>query len=62
MPEFSKAAQSINEFCDDNDIGRTTVYKEIAAGRLRTMKVGARRLISREAGRDWRRLMEQAAT
>ena len=56
-----KAALTVDEFCYDNNVGRTTAYKEIAAGRLRTMKIGAKRLISREAGQDWRLLMEEAA-
>ena len=34
-------------------ISRATLYKEIKAGRLRTFKVGARRLISIDALRDW---------
>ena len=56
-----RAAQSIAAFALDNGICRTKVYDEISAGRLRTMKVGSRRLISREAAADWRRLMEQIA-
>lgn len=56
-----RAALSIPNFARDNGISRTTVYEEITAGRLRTMKVGTRRLITREAGREWRHLMEQAA-
>ena len=59
MAYNAKAAQSINEFCEDNDIGRTTTYGEIKAGRLRTMKVGKRTLITHEAAADWRHLMER---
>jgi excisionase family DNA binding protein len=46
-------ALSIKEFSRRNGIGRTTVYKEIKEGRLRTKKVGRRRLISCEEERRW---------
>ena len=34
-------------------VSRATLYQEIKSGRLRTFKVGARRLISSDALRDW---------
>ncbi len=52
-------AQSVEAFAKDNDIGRTTVYQEMKKGRLRTFKVGRRRLISGEAGAKWRRKREE---
>jgi excisionase family DNA binding protein len=46
-------AFSIKEFCRRNGLGRTTVYSEIKAGRLRPKKVGRRTLISREEEQRW---------
>ncbi len=40
-------------------LGRSKVYAEIAAGRLRTIKVGRRRLVSASAVRDY--ITERAA-
>lgn len=34
-------------------IGRTKTYEEIASGRLRSAKIGKRRLITVEAIKDW---------
>lgn len=46
-------AMGIEEFCDRYKIGRTTVYEEINTGRLRSVKVRRRTLISFEAARAW---------
>ncbi|MGH8660027.1 MAG: excisionase family DNA-binding protein, partial [Gammaproteobacteria bacterium] len=40
---------------------RQTVYREIAKGRLKSYKVGRRRLISRQAGEEWQRRLEAEA-
>jgi len=53
-----KQAYSIEEFAKDHSISRSQVYAEIKAGRLVPMKVGRRKLISREAAEKWRRAME----
>jgi predicted DNA-binding transcriptional regulator AlpA len=51
---------TIPEFCDDNRISRTSFYRLLATGRApKTMMVGHRRLISREAAAEWRRTMEE---
>jgi len=50
---------SIDEFARRHGISRATFYNLQAVGRApRTMKVGARVLITREAAADWRRRME----
>ena len=54
-------AFSVELFADEHGISRSQSYVEIKKGRLRTMKVGRRRLISTEAAADWRRLMEEKA-
>ena len=48
-----KIAYSIPEFCVVASIGRTLVYNEIASGRLKTVKVGRRRLIPTTEGQRW---------
>ena len=44
-------ARSIRRFCKDTDLGRSLVYQEIKTGKLRSIKVGRRRLILDEDGR-----------
>ena len=34
-------------------IGKTTLYKEIAAGRIKACKLGKKTLISRQSQQDW---------
>jgi excisionase family DNA binding protein len=49
----TRLAYSIPEFCSAIGVGRTKVYEEIKAGRLRSIKVGARSIIAAEEGRAW---------
>lgn len=53
-------AYSIAGFMAAFGISRFTVYKEINSGRLKTFKVGRRRLISTVAAEKWRKAMEAA--
>ena len=50
---FSPRAFSISEFCHLYVIGRTHAYEEIAAGRLRAVKVGRRTLIKSDDAEAW---------
>ncbi|MEQ1802482.1 MAG: DNA-binding protein [Gammaproteobacteria bacterium] len=50
----SKFALSLAEFAESHSLSRTTVYKEIAAGRLKVSKVGRRTLVTLEQAADWR--------
>ena len=34
-------------------VGRTTIYGAISSGELRSLKIGARRLVAIEALREW---------
>ncbi len=52
-------AYDVESFAKGHHVGRTTVYEEIKEGRLRTFKVGRRRLISVEAAAKWRREREE---
>jgi hypothetical protein len=49
--DFSKLAHSIRELADNGPIGRSSIYNQIAAGRLRARKIGRRTVILDE---DWR--------
>ena len=44
-----KIAYSIKEACKATSWGRTTLYGHISSGRLRTVRIGGRRLIPAEA-------------
>jgi excisionase family DNA binding protein len=50
---FAPRAFSIPEFCRRYGIGRTNAYHEIAAGRLRAVKVGRRTLVTADAAEVW---------
>ena len=55
-------AFDIPNFCAAHNIGRSTAYEEIRAGRLQIMKVGKLTRISVEAAKKWRRQREEDAT
>ncbi len=46
-------ALSMKDFCVRYSVGRTQAYKEIAAGRLRAVKVGRRTLIPEDSAEAW---------
>lgn len=51
--QLLRQAFSPSEFAKKTGLGRTTVYEELNSGRLRSFKVGARRLISSDAIAQW---------
>ncbi len=53
-------AYTIEEFCLVAKVGRTTVYKEIAAGRLIARKVGRRTIILPSDSQSWLANLAQA--
>lgn len=54
-----RKTSTVQQFCTDHNISRSTFYNLINDGRGPTlMKVGSRTLISVEAAADWRRRME----
>lgn len=58
----ARKALSIPEFCKSHGISVAMFYILDKDGKTpRTMRVGARRLISEEAAADWRRAMEAEA-
>lgn len=48
-----KKALSVDAFCEIFSIGRTMAYEEMNAGRLKSIKVGRKRLIRAEAAEEW---------
>jgi hypothetical protein len=55
-----KDAYGVQEFCDRNGISRAFLYLLWRRGDgPRFLQLGTRRLISKEAGADWRRSLEQ---
>jgi len=50
---FAIVAFSIDTFCKRYGVGRTLAYGEIAAGRLRAIKVGRRTLITQKDADQW---------
>jgi hypothetical protein len=46
-------AMSIRTFCKTYDIGRTSTYTEIKAGRLKVRKVGRRTISTADDAEEW---------
>lgn len=54
MPTATQpVVMSVQQFCEWSSIGRTKVYEEIASSRLKTLKVGRRRLIKYDEAQRW---------
>lgn len=49
----NKIAFSVENFCSAFSIGRTALYAELKAGRLKALKCGRRTLISRAEAERW---------
>jgi excisionase family DNA binding protein len=60
--EFSPGAMSVVQFCRWAGIGKTRTYEEIAAGRLRAVKFGAKTLILRKDAEEWLEQLPQLTT
>lgn len=59
---MTKSAQSVIEFCKDNNISRGHLYNLLRRGQGPVVfKAGRRTLISTRSGVAWRRRMEAAA-
>ena len=58
-----RQAFSIAEFCDRWGICRRTCYDHIGSGLLETMKIGRRRVVTRDQEARWReRLLQRTQT
>lgn len=60
-PNVNEQTYTVNQFIDSFKVGRTTLYEEIASGRLPTYKLGRRRYISSHAATEWQRNLEAQA-
>ena len=49
------AMLTVNDVCASHGIGRTTFYAEVAAGRLRAVKLGSKTAVLSEDAEAWRR-------
>jgi excisionase family DNA binding protein len=50
---LERTAYSVDEFCAAAAIGRTTFYREVAAGRIRVVKCGRRTLVPATETEAW---------
>lgn len=51
IPLSERLTLTIDEFCESTGLGRSTVYKAVAAGDLTLCKYGKRTLITQEEAR-----------
>ena len=58
---FTRKSLSVEEVSLRNGVCRATIYNEIARGKLKTLKVGRRRLITVEQEAQWLRKCEGLA-
>lgn len=57
-----RLAYSIPDFMQAAGIGsRSTIYREISEGRLKTVKVGSRRLIPYDSAKEWLESLKEHA-
>lgn len=54
-------AYTVSDFARVASVGKTTIYEEIAAGRLVAAKIGAKTLIPADRGREWLKSREVTA-
>ena len=47
-----KLAYSISEVCEASSLGRTTVYSHIFSGRLKSVRIGGRRVVLADSLHD----------
>jgi excisionase family DNA binding protein len=58
-PRAWQRGMSIRAFCKTYGVGRTKVYAEIHAGRLKARKAGRRTIIGDEAAEEWWRSLPE---
>ncbi len=59
--QFDRLAYSVDDAAALVSVGTRTIYREIAAGRLRIAKLGKRTLVPAEALNDWLAAATKAA-
>ncbi|RWB61873.1 helix-turn-helix domain-containing protein [Mesorhizobium sp. M8A.F.Ca.ET.208.01.1.1] len=58
--QAQRGAMTLQQFCEWAGIGRSLAYKEISSGRLRSVKVGKRRLVIFDSAVDWLHSLPEA--
>jgi excisionase family DNA binding protein len=58
--ESQARALTVDEFCHQYRIGRTTFYLQVRLGHLRVRKIGKRSLIATEDAEAWFRTLDVA--
>ena len=53
LDQYKKRALTVDNFCFKYSVGRTLAYAEMAAGRLKSITIGRKRLIPSESGEEW---------
>lgn len=53
MPASRGRSYTLEEWSALRRIGRTSAFKEVSSGRLKTYKVGTRRFVTEEADAQW---------
>jgi excisionase family DNA binding protein len=57
----TKRALTVAEFCHSYNVSKTLTYQLMNEGRLRSLKVGAKRLIPTDAAEAWLASLADAA-
>lgn len=57
-----RLSYTTDEACAATGLNRTALYREMVAGRIKTFKVGKRRMVSARALREFIEAREKAAT
>jgi excisionase family DNA binding protein len=63
MPDVTptKRVLTVAEFCRDYGISKTFAYQHMNEGKLRSLKIGAKRVITTDAAEEWLASMAVAA-
>lgn len=53
FPYHQKRVMTVAEFCRDYSLSKTKAYEFMAAGKLRSLKLGSKRVITVDAAEDF---------
>jgi hypothetical protein len=53
LQQHRKRVLSISEFCHDYSVSKTLAYQFINEGKLRSLKIGAKRVVTDDAAEEW---------
>ena len=58
---LTKRVLTVAEFCERYNLSRTKAYEFMNQGKLRSLKIGAKRVITNDAAEEWLSSMAAAA-